>query len=328
MTGPTSQTVRPKIAVEDTLLAALGLLSGPLLWWMGQTWQHNPAASSIQTLEYWIALVCGFVGLSLCVLWAIYVIAGLSLVLGLKTHNKLITYWSELFTPKFLRRIIISLFGAQLALTSQAFAAPSEQETHHIGTVDQHEPFMPYVHDPSVIEPELPNTSTVEQHSPSASPTESPSNSEKTKPSLASEPRQFSEVTVTPQPTAEAKNSDELVPTPRQTSTMTIEQEAGEPSNANREALDQEQTYLPQQPVPSPYIAAPNQARNTEDPTVVVTTGDCLWDIAHQELGADATLFQIDQRWRQWWNYNQEIIGDDPHSLLAGTALQAPPFTD
>jgi nucleoid-associated protein YgaU len=60
----------------------------------------------------------------------------------------------------------------------------------------------------------------------------------------------------------------------------------------------------------------------------VVKAGDCLWDIAYHELGADATLFQIDQRWRQWWRYNQNTIGDNPHALQPGTVLQSPPFTE
>lgn len=328
MTSHKTQAAESRLAVEDIVLAVLGLVSGPLLWWMGQTWQHISAASSIQTMEYWIGLVCGLIGLSLCVLWAIYVLAGLGLVVGIKTRNKLITYWSEVFTPKFLRRIIISLFGAQLALTSQAFAAPSEQESHHVGSVDQHEPFMPYVQDSSVLEPELHEASSTEQPSSIASPTESASTSGEAKPSLTPEPRQSSEVSMTPQPAAETESIDDLEPTPRQTSIVNVEQETGSLPKAKPVTQDQEQTYLPQQPVPSPHIAAPNQSRDTDDPTVVVTIGDCLWDIAHQELGVDASLFQIDQRWRQWWDYNHEAIGDDPHTLLAGTVLQAPPFTE
>lgn len=328
MTSRKTQAAESKLAVEDILLAVLGLVSGPMLWWMGQTWQQNPAASSIQTMEYWIAIVCGFIGLSMCVLWAIYVIAGLGLVVGLKTRNALITYWSELFTPKFLRRIIIALFGAQLALTSQAFAAPAEQQSHHVDSVDQHEPFMPYVHDSSEIAPDQSDAPNTAQPSPAAPPTDNASTSGTAESSLPPQSRQFSEVSITPQPTEETGSSDDLEPTPRQTSTVNIEQESDSLPEAQPVVQDQEQTYLPQQPIPSPYIAAPNQSRDTDDPTVVVTTGDCLWDIAHQELGVDASLFQIDQRWRQWWKYNHETIGEDPHTLHAGTVLHAPPFTD
>ncbi len=325
-----SLTVRSRLGVEDILLAVLGLIAGPLLCWMAQMWQRLPTASSIQTLEYWIAIVCGFVGITLCVLWFLFFIAGLSFFVGLKTRNKFVLYWSELFTPKFLRRIIISVFGAQLALTSPAFAVPTDSETAGDTVIDEPEPFMPHVHEPTTRptradEYDSP-TPLAEKHQPTGSPSTAPSISTTAPPASTPEPRQHSEVEVRLEPTASYKSAEELTPTPRQTSTVIIEQQpeqASQTPNTNNEY----QTFSPRQPVPSPYIAAPNQARDTADPTLVVKSGDCLWDIAHQELGADATLFQIDQRWRQWWQHNREIIGDDPHALSPGSVLQAPPFT-
>ncbi|WP_136090075.1 LysM peptidoglycan-binding domain-containing protein [Auritidibacter ignavus] len=60
--------------------------------------------------------------------------------------------------------------------------------------------------------------------------------------------------------------------------------------------------------------------------TVIVGTGECLWDIAHEELGADATIHEIDLRWRQWWSHNQDVLGPDPHTVSPGTVLSSPPF--
>lgn len=71
----------------------------------------------------------------------------------------------------------------------------------------------------------------------------------------------------------------------------------------------------------------PRQPRITVDaPSHTVTTGDCLWDIAATELGPDATVLEVDLRWRQWYRHNRSVIGEDPHALRAGLVLQAPPF--
>src|SRR5690625_7913901 len=75
MTGRRSNTAQARIAVEDILLTILGLGAGPLLWWMGQLWQQLPTASSTQTLEYWIALICGLLGGALCVMWTVFLLA-------------------------------------------------------------------------------------------------------------------------------------------------------------------------------------------------------------------------------------------------------------
>jgi len=332
MTGRRSNTAQARIAVEDILLTILGLGAGPLLWWMGQLWQQLPTASSTQTLEYWIALICGLLGGALCVMWTVFLLAGLALVVGLKTRSTVLTYWAEVFTPKLLRRLIIAILGTQLAVTSQAVAAPHAEETLSPTPVEQQEPFMPYVHDPSTHSPEVTATST---SSPSTRPTTpSPSRTAATpssrtptaSPTPTPEPRQQSEVTVNPEPNVPAETAKTLTPTPRHTSTVEVED--GPRANAHSAAPEPGENFVPQQPVPSPYIAAPNQSRTNEDPTVVVKAGDCLWDIAYHELGADATLFQIDQRWRQWWRYNQNTIGDNPHALQPGTVLQSPPFTE
>lgn len=320
--------------IEDILLAVLGLLAVPMLWWISQTWQQSPAATSVQTMEYWIALICGFVGISLGTLWIIVLLAGLGFAIALKTKNKVIGYWSGLLTPKFLQRIIISVIGMQLALGSQAYAAtestisPTEAES-----ANAEDPFMPRIAElPSATPEAAPSEPTTRpsnaESSPSpSSPAPATMNSSSPSPSVTPQSRQTSDINVdTGTNNAERSGVDkpDLEPTPRQTTTIPMEQP---PSDDAGDAPASPDAFLPEQPIPSPYIAAPNPNRATEDPTVVIHSGDSLWDIAHQELGTDATLTQIDDRWRQWWQHNVDIIGHNPHVLTPGTVLTAPPFS-
>lgn len=86
-------------------------------------------------------------------------------------------------------------------------------------------------------------------------------------------------------------------------------------------------TWTPQTPAP----ATPGSTRTARPPaaeatTVSVRQGDCLWDIAAQELGPVATDLEIDRRWRQWHEHNRPIIGAEADLLVPGTVLTAPPF--
>ncbi|HEY4577956.1 MAG TPA: hypothetical protein VIG67_08915, partial [Yaniella sp.] len=253
--------------------------------------------------------------------------------LGLKTRNTVLAYWSEILTPQFLRRLIIAVVGAQVAFTSQAFAASTHDQPTEVESIQPHEPFMPYVHEEptegqSISEPAATEISAP-THQPSDSPSEStPDASLETSaplPSPTIEQRQESQLTVTPESTTTP--SEGLVPTPRQTSTINV---VPKETNDNPVAAllpEEQQSYIPQQPVPSPSISEPNHSRSTDEPTVIIKTGDCLWDIAAHELGTDASPFEIDRRWRQWWDHNRDTIGEDPHTLSPGTVLSAPPFS-
>lgn len=80
--------------------------------------------------------------------------------------------------------------------------------------------------------------------------------------------------------------------------------------------------WRPQTPHPQP---PGTPLRSTDDSsTITVRHGDCLWDIAAEELGPYATDIEIDTRWRDWHRVNQHIIGADPHHLIPGTVLTAP----
>lgn len=315
-----------RLAVEDVLLAVLGLAAGPVLWWMGTAWKNTTAASSLQTFEYWVGMVFGVAGLALCLLWLLYTVAGLSLIIAIATRNKFLCYWAELFTPKFLRRLIVAVIGTQLAFGAQAFAAPVERpEPSHTAPATESVPFMPSViQDAESIEPTESPTPVVSSSAPSdRAPAVVPEPGTPNVP--VAEPRQESSVAAEVHPAPSAKES--MIAAPRQTSTLEV---SPEPIIPAVEPLPQDQQqFLPTQPVvPSPYIAAPSRIENTNDPARIVVRGDCLWDIAHDELGADATLSQIDDRWRQWWEYNRKNLGNNPHDLIPGTTLYAPPFTN
>ncbi len=86
-------------------------------------------------------------------------------------------------------------------------------------------------------------------------------------------------------------------------------------------------TWTPR--VPGPEVPGAGRAAErtpVETATVAVRTGDCLWDIAAEELGPTATDLEIDRRWRQWYQHNRDRIGAEADLLHPGTILRAPPF--
>lgn len=101
------------------------------------------------------------------------------------------------------------------------------------------------------------------------------------------------------------------------------------PSSPTASAVDDGPSahWLPTSPRPTgPGPAAPRRTP-VAAPTVTVVDGDCLWDLAAAELGPDATLLEVDARWREWHRHNRDRIGDDPHLLHTGTVLEVPPHT-
>lgn len=78
---------------------------------------------------------------------------------------------------------------------------------------------------------------------------------------------------------------------------------------------------------PVPGSGHPARTHGTTPKTVTVRSGDCLWDIAAEELGPYATELEIDRRWRQWFHLNHPLIGPDADALVPGTVLQAPPIS-
>ncbi|MDI3331989.1 MAG: hypothetical protein QJR09_14850 [Micrococcus sp.] len=87
-------------------------------------------------------------------------------------------------------------------------------------------------------------------------------------------------------------------------------------------------TWRPSAPAPPvPGAGHPGRTHGATPMSVTVRAGDCLWDIAAEELGPYATDLEIDRRWRQWYRLNQPVIGPDADVLAPGTVLQAPPVS-
>ncbi|GAB3187690.1 LysM peptidoglycan-binding domain-containing protein [Nesterenkonia suensis] len=67
-----------------------------------------------------------------------------------------------------------------------------------------------------------------------------------------------------------------------------------------------------------------SETRDRIEADITVRAGDTLWDIAAEQLGPHATDWEIAELWPQWYEANQQVIGDDPGHLLPGTVLTAP----
>lgn len=85
--------------------------------------------------------------------------------------------------------------------------------------------------------------------------------------------------------------------------------------------------WLPVAPAPTGPGAGTPRRPESAAPTVTVVDGDCLWDLAAAELGPDATVLEVDARWREWHRHNRDVIGQDPHLLYSGTVLEVPPHS-
>lgn len=87
-------------------------------------------------------------------------------------------------------------------------------------------------------------------------------------------------------------------------------------------------TWKPAAPAaPAPGASRSNRSEGTTPAVATVRAGDCLWDIAAEELGPYATDLEIDRRWRQWYRHNADAIGADPDAISPGTVLHAPPLS-
>jgi nucleoid-associated protein YgaU len=75
----------------------------------------------------------------------------------------------------------------------------------------------------------------------------------------------------------------------------------------------------------APVTAAARDHVATQPAPVVVRAGDTLWDLAAEQLPADAGPAAIAQAWPAWWTANRAVIGDDPDLIRPGTRLVPPP---
>jgi resuscitation-promoting factor RpfA len=119
------------------------------------------------------------------------------------------------------------------------------------------------------------------------------------------------------------------------------------PGVATQDELERRSAPLPDPTSPPPAPASPPDARATDaspprparDATAssvvrspparataiyVVQPGDCLWSIAAQALGRQATNAAIDLAWRRIYAVNRAAVGDDPGLIHPGLALTLP----
>lgn len=82
----------------------------------------------------------------------------------------------------------------------------------------------------------------------------------------------------------------------------------------------------------APTHQSPTQERaisvRDSDAPITVRPGDSLWSIARSDLGPDAALGEIDQRWRAMYAANSDRIGADPDLIRPGQHLRPAPHTD
>ena len=74
-----------------------------------------------------------------------------------------------------------------------------------------------------------------------------------------------------------------------------------------------------------PHHARPGVAPTAGSGEVLVKPGDCLWLIAAQRLGPDASPAEIAAAWPRWYATNERVIGADPSLVQPGELLQVPP---
>lgn len=81
-------------------------------------------------------------------------------------------------------------------------------------------------------------------------------------------------------------------------------------------------------PAPAPAVRATPPAARDHRAMVIVRPGDSLWSIAQADLGADAGLREIDDRWRELYAANRDDLGADPDLITPGQQLHLLGSTD
>ncbi len=78
-------------------------------------------------------------------------------------------------------------------------------------------------------------------------------------------------------------------------------------------------------PPAHPARPEPATAQHPSRRTVVVRSGDTLWDIAERQLPPGHTAADVARAWPRWFAANRDVIGPDPGVIRPGEQLQAPP---
>ena len=71
--------------------------------------------------------------------------------------------------------------------------------------------------------------------------------------------------------------------------------------------------------------APKSDAPQESSPIYVVKRGDSLWKIAETHMtNDDPSVSEIDKAWRELWQKNREVIGDNPSLIYVGQELVLP----
>jgi hypothetical protein len=284
---------RPPLRGEDLLLTVLCSAVGPLLWWFGVGGLSEEAGTGgLQFVERMVASTCAGAGAVVALGWFI-ALAGTGLaVLGYRIRSARLARIGRVLSPAFLRRVAASVLGVNLLLASGAWAdGPGGTATAPQPTSQDHGAVLaapPASHATPSATMKLPHPGWL-----------------------------------TPAPAGPPTPSLRPVPLPAE---RAAHRTAASSSDAANRALPAP-TWKPSSPAPGvPGAARAGQGTADETRSATVRRGDCLWDIAAEELGPYATDLEIDRRWRQWHQHNHTTIGEDASVLIPGTVLKAPPL--
>jgi nucleoid-associated protein YgaU len=84
-------------------------------------------------------------------------------------------------------------------------------------------------------------------------------------------------------------------------------------------------TVRPRGHRPAVSVDWPLAVHGRRPATVVVESGDCLWNIAARRL-ARPTAARIAVAWPRWWRANRARVGADPDLIRPGQRLRPPVF--
>lgn len=292
---PSAEARAPARSLQDPLLSAGFIASGPALWWFAtMILNHRPEAPmrlgqihrqpGLEAAETLLGLLAAAAGLVISAGAVIAVLALLAGQIARRCGARTLEQALARFAPGFLRRTVALTLGTGLALSAvDADSWPCPPETAATQTSDSRGS------DPQVVD---------------APGHRSPAGGE---------------------PDSALFDAEEP---------ETAERDDAEPDTTDSDVAEPSpETTRPPSGLSTPEAPALNtdrlqgvpHRRGSEPEQVVVRLGDSLWDIAADHLGADATDWEIAASWPQWYAANRDRIGEDPGLIHPGTVLDIPP---
>lgn len=193
--------------------------------------------------------------------------------------------------PQALRRALVLVVAGGVGLAGAGAAAASEAPAPAVATATTDDLGWPI-------------------SSPAATPTSSPASGPATSPTSDPTASPAAAGTATPAGTA-VTPAGTAAPSPAPQATSPI-------------SSDAPPAQVPTTSPPSDASPGPAPAPAAADATVVVQTGDCLWDLAREQLGPRASDADVATAWPRWYELNSGVIGADPDVLQPGQVLVVP----